>query len=59
MILIFFAVSFFVNENDFDDFLGLYDLLKDVQVIHCIPGLGQERKINKVLKMSTIARFSR
>ena len=56
--LIFFAVNFFVNENDFDEFFwDFYDLFKDVQVIHCILGLGQERKINKVLKMSTIARF--
>ena len=36
-----------------------YDLFKDVQVIHYILGLGQEQKINKVLKMPTIARFLR
>ena len=39
------------------NFLDFYDLFKDVQVIHNIFGLGKERKINKVLKMSTTARF--
>ena len=39
------------------NFWDFYDLFKDVQVIHCILGLGQERKINKVLKVWTIARF--
>ena len=41
------------------NFWGLYDLFKDIQVIHYILGLGQERKINKFLKMSTIAGFLR
>ena len=56
--LIFFAVNFFCQWEWFWwIFWDFYDLFKDVQVIHYILGLGQERKINKVLKMSTIARF--
>ena len=56
--LIFFAVNFFCQWEWFWwIFWDFYDLFKDVQVIHYTLGLGQERKINKVLKMSTIARF--
>ena len=33
------------------NFSDFYDLFKDVQVIHYILGLGQERKINKALKL--------
>ena len=56
--LIFFAVIFFCQWEWFWwIFWDFYDLFKDVQVIHYILGLGKERKINKVLKMSTIERF--
>ena len=56
--LIFFAVNFFCQWEWFWwIFWDFYDLFKDVQVIHYILGLWHERKINKVLKMSTIARF--